>query len=80
MPILLLVWQRTFDSRSLVLRHYANLLRSLFRQKETRAKIAEARSTAKLLDIQQYCSDFEQLLLKMWRRYENGMTPDHITE
>ncbi|KAI6172414.1 Protein O-GlcNAc transferase [Aphelenchoides besseyi] len=45
----------------------------------TRAKVWKARTTSTLFDVRQYCSDFEDLYYKIWKRYEQGQQPDHIT-
>lgn len=44
-----------------------------------RAKVWMARTTSTLFDVKQYCYDMEDLLELMWKRYENGLPVDHIT-
>ncbi|ULU01181.1 hypothetical protein L3Y34_001504 [Caenorhabditis briggsae] len=44
-----------------------------------RAKVWMARTTSTLFDVKQYCHDMEDLLELMWKRYENGLPVDHIT-
>uniref|UniRef100_A0A8R1HGY9 protein O-GlcNAc transferase n=1 Tax=Caenorhabditis japonica TaxID=281687 RepID=A0A8R1HGY9_CAEJA len=44
----------------------------------TRAKVWKARTTSTLFDVKQYCRDMEDLLEKMWKRYESGQHVDHI--
>jgi len=45
-----------------------------------RAKIWSHRITSPLFDVRKYANDLENLLMKMWRRYERGEDPDHITK
>uniref|UniRef100_A0A915B7I1 protein O-GlcNAc transferase n=1 Tax=Parascaris univalens TaxID=6257 RepID=A0A915B7I1_PARUN len=45
---------------------------------QIRAKVWKARTTSTLFDVRQYCADMEQLLHRMWRRYAEGLPPDHI--
>ncbi|CAK5116305.1 unnamed protein product [Meloidogyne enterolobii] len=45
---------------------------------QTRAKVWKARTTSTLFDVKQYCTDFENLLYRIWKRYEDGLPPDHI--
>ncbi|GMS89216.1 hypothetical protein PENTCL1PPCAC_11391, partial [Pristionchus entomophagus] len=45
-----------------------------------RAKVWMARTTSTLFDVKQYCTDIEHLFYKMWRRYEQGLEVDHITD
>ncbi|KAL3115763.1 hypothetical protein niasHT_007768 [Heterodera trifolii] len=45
---------------------------------QTRAKVWKARTTSTLFDVKQYCTDMENLLHRIWKRYENGLPPDHI--
>jgi protein O-GlcNAc transferase len=44
-----------------------------FSLNQTRAKVWKARTTSTLFDVLQYCSDFENLLHRIWRRYEDGL-------
>ncbi|CAB3402561.1 unnamed protein product [Caenorhabditis bovis] len=44
-----------------------------------RAKVWKARTTSTLFDVKQYCRDMEALLHQMWKRYEEGLPVDHIT-
>ncbi|KAK0418691.1 hypothetical protein QR680_013716 [Steinernema hermaphroditum] len=46
---------------------------------QTRAKVWKARTTSTLFNCKQYCTDLEHLYHKIWRRYEEGLSPDHIT-
>jgi len=45
-----------------------------------RAKVWRQRTHSPLFSIKRYAQDLEDLLFKMWRRYESGHEPDHITE
>ncbi|EJW76663.1 hypothetical protein WUBG_12430 [Wuchereria bancrofti] len=45
---------------------------------QIRAKVWKARTTSTLFNVRQYCSDMERLLHKMWKRYADGLSPDHI--
>jgi len=47
--------------------------------KSMRAKVWHRRSTSPLFNIKRYASDLEDLLMKMWKKYEKGSAPDHIT-
>lgn len=51
-----------------------------FSLNQIRAKVWKARTTSTLFDVRQYCQDMENLLYKIWKRYEEGKKPDHITE
>ncbi|CAI5445411.1 unnamed protein product [Caenorhabditis angaria] len=44
-----------------------------------RAKVWKARMTSTLFDVKQYCKDMEDLLHQMWKRHEEGLCVDHIT-
>ncbi|XP_009858570.2 UDP-N-acetylglucosamine--peptide N-acetylglucosaminyltransferase 110 kDa subunit isoform X2 [Ciona intestinalis] len=48
--------------------------------KSVRAKVWHKRSTSPLFNVKRYVSDLEKLLFKMWRKYENGEDPNHISE
>uniref|UniRef100_F6V0M2 UDP-N-acetylglucosamine--peptide N-acetylglucosaminyltransferase 110 kDa subunit n=1 Tax=Ciona intestinalis TaxID=7719 RepID=F6V0M2_CIOIN len=48
--------------------------------KSVRAKVWHRRSTSPLFNVKRYVSDLEKLLFKMWRKYENGEDPNHISE
>jgi hypothetical protein len=45
----------------------------IFSLNQTRAKVWKARTTSTLFDIKQYCTDFENLLYRIWKRYEDGI-------
>lgn len=45
-----------------------------------RAKVWHQRTASPLFNIRHYAKDLENLLMKMWKRYEHGETPDHITQ
>uniref|UniRef100_A0A183D7Z9 Glyco_transf_41 domain-containing protein n=1 Tax=Gongylonema pulchrum TaxID=637853 RepID=A0A183D7Z9_9BILA len=45
---------------------------------QIRAKVWKARTTSTLFNVRQYCADMERLLHKMWKRYADGLPPDHI--
>lgn len=45
-----------------------------------RAKVWHQRTASPLFNVRHYVSDLEKLLMKMWRRYERGESPDHITQ
>ncbi|CAD5222732.1 unnamed protein product [Bursaphelenchus xylophilus] len=47
---------------------------------DVRTKVWKARTTSTLFNVRQYCSDMEDLFHKIWRRYDQGLEPDHITE
>lgn len=47
---------------------------------QIRAKVWKARTTCTLFDVRQYCTDFENLLHRIWDRYENGLRCDHILD
>lgn len=53
---------------------------SLFSLNQIRAKVWKARTTSTLFDVKQYCRDMENLLYKIWKRYDEGKKADHITE
>jgi len=46
--------------------------------RQIRAKVWKARTTSTLFDVRQFCHDLEDLMMKMWQRYENGLPADHI--
>jgi protein O-GlcNAc transferase len=46
---------------------------------DIRAKVWKARTTSTLFSVKQYCTDIENLYQKLWRRQEQGLPPDHIT-
>lgn len=48
--------------------------------KSMRAKVWHRRTASPLFSIKQYASDLEDLLMKMWKKYEGGQSADHITE
>ncbi|KAL3321185.1 hypothetical protein Ciccas_000142 [Cichlidogyrus casuarinus] len=45
-----------------------------------RAKVTLLRDSSGLFDAKAYASDLEDVLYKMWHRYEQGLSPDHITQ
>jgi protein O-GlcNAc transferase len=47
--------------------------------KAIRAKVWVARIDSPLFDCQQYAEGLEQLFKRMWKRFEAGMEPDHIS-
>jgi len=47
---------------------------------QIRAKVWKARTTSTLFDVKQYCIDFENLLHKIWKRYEDQLPHDHILD
>lgn len=51
----------------------------LFSLNQIRAKVWRSRSNSTLFDVKQYCTDFEDLFYKIWKHYEDGKAPDHIT-
>lgn len=48
--------------------------------KGIRAKVWQSRMESPLFDTANYASDLERLYMKMWKRFESGQAPDHITE
>jgi len=46
----------------------------------TRAKVWKARSESPLFCVKTYASNLENVLYKMWERYERGEKPNHIVE
>ncbi|CAE1308336.1 OGT [Acanthosepion pharaonis] len=48
--------------------------------KSVRAKVWKARTTSPLFNTKLYASHLEKLYLRMWDRYEHGLSPDHLTE
>lgn len=49
-----------------------------FSLSQMRAKVWKARTTSTLFNVRQYCADMEQLLHRMWKRYADGLAPEHI--
>lgn len=47
--------------------------------KAIRAKVWISRNTSPLFDCKKYAQGLEKLFKRMWRRYESGHTPDHIS-
>jgi len=47
--------------------------------KAMRAKVWQARTNSHLFDVKFYVNNLENLFMRMWKRYENGEEPDHIT-
>ncbi|XP_020603999.1 UDP-N-acetylglucosamine--peptide N-acetylglucosaminyltransferase 110 kDa subunit-like, partial [Orbicella faveolata] len=47
--------------------------------KRVKDKVWNARLRSPLFNTRQYTHSLEGLLLKVWRRYENGLEPDHVT-
>uniref|UniRef100_A0A914X6Z0 protein O-GlcNAc transferase n=1 Tax=Plectus sambesii TaxID=2011161 RepID=A0A914X6Z0_9BILA len=47
---------------------------------QTRAKVWMARTTSTLFDVRQYCVDMEDVLYRMWKRYEQSQEPDHLVD
>lgn len=45
---------------------------------QIRAKVWKARTTSTLFNVRQYCADMEALLHRMWKRYAEGLPPDHL--
>lgn len=45
-----------------------------------RAKVWHQRTASPLFNIRHYVNDLEKLLMKMWKKYEKGENPDHITQ
>ncbi|XP_065186936.1 UDP-N-acetylglucosamine--peptide N-acetylglucosaminyltransferase 110 kDa subunit-like isoform X2 [Sycon ciliatum] len=45
-----------------------------------RAKVRTARQASPLFNTKQYTHDLEGLFFKLWRRKEQGLPPDHVTE
>nr|CAB3264558.1 UDP-N-acetylglucosamine--peptide N-acetylglucosaminyltransferase 110 kDa subunit [Phallusia mammillata] len=48
--------------------------------KSMRAKVWHKRTSSPLFNIKRYATDLEDLLFKMWERYEVGESPEHIIE
>ena len=51
----------------------------IFSLKRVKDKVWNARLRSPLFNTRQYTHNLEGLLLKVWRRYENGLEPDHVT-
>lgn len=47
--------------------------------KAIRAKVWQARTDSHLFDVKLYVNNLEGLFIRMWKKYENGELPDHIT-
>lgn len=47
--------------------------------KAMRAKVWQARTDSHLFDVKLYVDNLERLFMRMWKKYENGEEPDHIT-
>lgn len=47
--------------------------------KAIRAKVWQARNKSHLFDVKFYVNNLENLFLRMWKRFEDGEEPDHIT-
>lgn len=47
--------------------------------KAIRAKVWAARVNSPLFDCKQYVQGLEKLFRKMWKRFEAGLEPDHIS-
>lgn len=47
--------------------------------KAIRAKVWSARVNSPLFDCMQYVQGLEKLFRKMWKRFEAGLEPDHIS-
>lgn len=47
--------------------------------KAIRAKVWQARTDSHLFDVKLYVNNLEGLFIRMWKKYENGEKPDHIT-
>lgn len=47
--------------------------------KSIRAKVWVARVDSPLFDCKQYAMGLEKLFRKMWKRFEAGLEPDHIS-
>jgi len=48
--------------------------------KKIRATVSHARFSSPLFDTERYAHDLETLYSKMWEKYENGLSPDHLTD
>ncbi|XP_047496022.1 UDP-N-acetylglucosamine--peptide N-acetylglucosaminyltransferase 110 kDa subunit-like isoform X4 [Penaeus chinensis] len=48
--------------------------------KATRAKVWKARIDSPLFDCKTYATNLERLFGRMWKKYNGGEKPDHITE
>lgn len=47
--------------------------------KAIRAKVWQARTDSHLFDVKLYVNNLEGLFIRMWKKFENGEQPDHIT-
>jgi len=47
--------------------------------KAIRAKVWQARTDSHLFDVKLYVNNLEGLFIRMWKKYETGEEPDHIT-
>lgn len=47
--------------------------------KAMRAKVWQARTNSHLFDVKFYVNNLENLFMRMWKKYESGEEPDHIT-
>ena len=45
-----------------------------------RAKVWKARLASPLFNCKTYASNMERLFWKMWKNYEEGNSPTHVTE
>lgn len=52
---------------------------SIFSLKRVKDKVWNARLRSPLFNTRQYAHNLEGLLLKVWRRHESGLEPDHVT-
>lgn len=63
---------------------YVNIAAKLGNDREylqaVRAKVWKARLTSPLFNCKTYASNMERLFWKMWKNYEGGNSPTHITE
>lgn len=50
-----------------------------FSRKYIRAKVYKARLESTLFDCKHYAEGLEALYAKMWKIYENGGVPQHIS-
>lgn len=48
--------------------------------KTIRGKVWQGRNESHLFDVKTYVNNLEVLFLKMWKRFEKGEEPDHITD
>ena len=45
-----------------------------------RNKVWYNRTHSDLFNVEAYAHDMEEVYAKMWKRYENGLEADHITD